>query len=250
MKSLLFREIRLFPKIDLHRHLDCSLRWSSLVELSRELEIDFDPYLSKMVHNFLITDRMKDLKSILTQFTNSQKLLVSEKIIERLALEACEDAFNDGVRILELRYSPSYMANGHPDLSFEKIHLAILCGVNEAQRRWPMVVGLICIIERHLGISVAENICDFAIEHKDTFLALDLANDERGYGPENFEKPFLRGKQNGLHVTVHAGEIPDVHSPQRVRQSIEILGAERIGHGVHIIRSQEVMNYVKKKKLL
>ena len=56
----------------------------------------------------------------------------SPELIQRLTQEACEDAAKQGTKILELRYAPSFIQINRPELSFEKIHEAIVAGVNSA----------------------------------------------------------------------------------------------------------------------
>jgi adenosine deaminase len=59
----------------------------------------------------------------------------------------------------------------------------------------------------------------------------------------------LKAKKAGMHITVHSGESPQPQSAQWVKDSIDILGAERIGHGVQIIRNPEIMTYLRDKKI-
>ncbi len=69
---------------------------------------------------------MKDLESVLKKFLNAQKVLASEEILMRLAYEACVDAYNENVVMLELRYSPSFINDGHKKLNHDKIHNHLL----------------------------------------------------------------------------------------------------------------------------
>lgn len=248
MERLSPPQIRDIIKVDLHRHLDCSVRWSTLVELSKE-NSTFQKSHRELRNEFLILEPMTDLGSVLRKFTHTQKLFKSEDILERIAFEACEDAFNDGIRLLELRYAPSFIQEANPHLSFERIHLALVKGIQKAEKTWPIAVGLICIIQRTKPVALAEDICAFAIEHKDTFLGLDLADDESKADPKKFSAIFHKAKSAGLKITVHSGETPDDKSAQWVKDSIEILGADRIGHGVQIIRDHQVLKYVVDKKV-
>lgn len=249
MERLSPPQIRDIIKIDLHRHLDCSVRWSTLVELSKNDSSSFQKSHRDLRNEFLILEPMTDLGSVLRKFTHTQKIFKSEDILERIAFEACEDAFNDGIRLLELRYAPSFIQEGNPFLSFEKIHLALVKGIKKAEKNWPITVGLICIIQRTKSLKTAEDVCSFAIEHKDTFWGLDLADDESKADPKQFAKIFQKAKTTGLKITVHSGETPDDKSAQWVKDSIEILGADRIGHGVQIIRDPQILKYVVEQKI-
>ncbi len=248
--DLSLQQIRLLPKIDLHRHLDCSMRWSTLLEIATTLKLDFPQNAAEQQHHFLVTQPMVNLEAVLNKFLVAQKVLASEEILERLAFEACEDAFNDGIRILELRYAPTFIADGHSGLSFEKIHQAFLRGIARAQVKWPMAVGLICILQRILPLDKVSKVIDFAIENKETFLAVDLADNEDGFEPRKFEPMFSKAKVAGLHVTIHSGEAPNAQASQWMRDSINILGAERIGHGVQAIHDPALMNELKTKNIL
>lgn len=249
MELLNLARLRSLPKVDLHRHLDCSMRWSTLVELAPQVGIELPKNQAEWANEFLVTSPMKDLDSVLRKFLNIQKVLASPEILERLAFEACEDAFNDGVRLLELRYAPTFIADGHSLLTFEKIHQAIEKGLQRARKSFPMAVGLIGTIQRIRPFDTGETVTDFIIDHKDSFVGIDLADNEEGFDPKIFAPLFHKAKKAGIHVTVHSGESPQDVAAAWVKDSIDILGAERIGHGVQIIRDPEVLEFVRQKKI-
>ncbi|MBX7232573.1 MAG: adenosine deaminase [Bdellovibrionales bacterium] len=242
--------ITTLPKVDLHRHLELCVRHSTIRELAPQFQIDL-PNEESFKERFLITQPMKDLNSVLNKFLDTQKFWSSTHLIERLAFEACEDAFRqDGIRILELRYAPTFIRQGHDHLSFEEIHQAIVKGVNRAEKEFPMAVGIICIIQRILPVKEAEAVTQFAIDHKETFIGLDLADNEVGFDSKPFAPFFLAAKKNGLGITVHSGEANVPNAPRYVREAIDYLGAQRIGHGVQIYRDPAVMEYVKEQNVI
>lgn len=118
-----------------------------------------------------------------------------------------------------------------------------------ARQKFPMAIGLICIIQRIKSFDIAATVTDFAIDHKDSFIALDLADNEEGFDPKKFAPLFQKAQKAGLHITVHSGETPGDFSAQWVKDSVEILGAERIGHGVQIIHNTEVLKFIKDRKI-
>ena len=242
MNILSGSQIRALPKVDLHRHLDCSMRWSTLCELAGK-----NPAPRR--EDYLITEPMFNLETVLRKFLTSQKLLSSPEILTRLAYEACEDAYNDGVLILELRYAPTFVADGHPELNFEKIHQAFLKGIALAQKKWPIAVGLIGIVQRTKPIQEAASVIDFIIENKKTFIAVDLADNEENFNPKPYAPLFNKAKSHGLHVTIHSGETTQKQSASWVKDSVDLLGAERIGHGIQIINDLEITNWIRNKKI-
>ncbi|MDG0815287.1 adenosine deaminase [Bdellovibrio svalbardensis] len=249
MQKLFSQNIRDLLKVELHRHLDCSVRWSTLVELAPQVGIQLAPTSQGQKDQFLITKPMKDLGSVLGKFLNAQKVLASEEILTRIAFEACEDAYNDGIRLLELRYAPTFIADGHASLDFEKIHRSLTKGVDMAKKKFAMAVGMICIVQRVKPYNIAEKVVDFAIDHKDSFIALDLADNEEGFDPKAFAPLFQKAKKAGLHITVHSGETPNDLAASWVKDSVEILGAERIGHGIQIVRDLNILNFVRDHKI-
>ncbi|MEK7358514.1 MAG: adenosine deaminase [Bdellovibrionota bacterium] len=240
------KDLRAIPKVELHRHLECSIRFSTMRELIEAAGLESPANVDDFKKMYLVTEPMLDLEAVLRKFLATQKILSSEEILARITFEQIEDAYHEGIRILELRYAPTFVRQGHEHLSFEKIHRAILDGIARASHL-PIAVGLIAIIQRVLPFEEGARVADFAIANKDTFLALDLADNEVGFDPAPFAPLFARAKKAGLRVTVHSGEAIFPGSAECVRTAIEVLGAERIGHGVQIAYSPKVLDFVRER---
>jgi len=224
------------------------MRLETLVELAKNLKMEI-PLTEEMIKDeFLVTSPLLDLESVLKKFMRSQAVLDSEEILSRITYEIIEDCVAEGIKILELRFSPTFIQNGHANLNFDKIVSGIRKGFEFAQDL-PIAVGFISIIQRTLPVASAENVVDFTIENKDFFVGLDLADNEDGFDPLLFKNCFERAKKSGLNITVHAGEAPIPQASLNVKNAIEILGAERIGHGLQIFNDPFVTNLVRKKAI-
>lgn len=241
--------LKSYPKVELHRHLEGALRFSTLLELFRKAGHEVPLSLLEQKKKFLVTEPMRDLITVLEKFKFTQSVLSSEEIITRITFEAIEDAVAEGIKILELRYAPTYILQDHSKLNFEKIHRAILSGVAQA-KDLPIALGLICIFQRTLPMKQQENVLSFVHETKDTWVGVDLADNEVDFPAKNFEKIFSKCHGYGLPVTIHAGEVPDSHSPQNVLDAIQILGAQRIGHGLQIIHDKKIQEEIIKRKIV
>lgn len=237
------------PKVELHQHLELSLRPSTIRELAPSFGIEL-PDDNSFRQRFIIDQPMKDLGSVLNKFLDTQLLLDSTEILERITFEVCEDAFHNNVRVLELRYAPTFIRYRHDHLNFEQIHQAIVKGVERAEKQFPMAVGLICIIQRILPIKEAEAVTEFAIDHKNTFVGLDLADNEEGFDSKPFSPFFKKAKNAGLGITVHAGEVFTPKSPTYPKDAVEHLGAVRIGHGIQVHRDPKMIEYIKSKSIV
>jgi adenosine deaminase len=170
-------------------------------------------------------------------------------VIERLTAEACEDARKQNIRILELRYSPDFIAEGHPELTFENIHEAIVRGV-ERSRHPDFAVGLIGIVRKILPDAQAAYTTDFIIEHKASFVGFDFADRDIGFELRRFAPLIDRARNAGLRFTTHCGEDKVPEAAQHIRMAIEELRAERIGHGIYAVQDPQVVALAKRRQVL
>ena len=237
------------PKVELHCHLELAFRPSTMMEWAIE---DGFKMKSKedFAREFLILEPMADLPTVLNKFLHTRDRLSSIERIERLAFEACEDMYlKSNVRLLELRYAPSFILDTFPYLGADNLHGAIMKGCIRAEKMYPMAVGLICLLQRIKSHKENMYWCDFAIAHKDEFLALDLADNEVDYPPKQFAPMFNKAKAAGLGITIHAGEPALPGSPNNILASIDYLHADRIGHGVQAIHDEKVIRRLVDEKI-
>lgn len=246
--------LRALPKVELHRHLDCSIRWSTLIRAAHQMGLTSHSVHSlslKELHNeFLILEKMQDLNSVLNKFHMAQRVLGLEGLLEQIAFEAVEDAFNDGIRLLELRYSPDFVREANPTMSYDEIHSALYRGIQRAQSLWPIACGLIVIVQRSKPVSIAESVIDFVINNRESVIGIDLADSEENFDPSRYAKAFSRARARNLPVTVHVGEIPSQNAGKNIMGAVEILGASRIGHGVQCIHELSCINFLRESKIL
>ena len=118
---------------------------------------------------------------------------------------------------------------------------AIQRGVARAEREFPMVVGLIGLLQRIKSVEDNARWCDWILERKVHFVGLDLADDEVNYPAQPFAPLFQKAKAQGLGITVHAGEPAVPGSARNILVALDELGADRIGHGVQAIYDEEVI---------
>jgi adenosine deaminase len=235
-------DIKALPKVELHCHLEACFQHQTLLEVAPSLGLAVPADEEAFRREWLITEPMADLETALAKLAQIQLVWGSPEIIERLSYEACEYAVEQGIRIFELRYAPSFIAERHPGLDFETIHRAILAGLDRA-RDLPIAIGLIGIIQKTLSDEDAESVADFIIENRASFVGLDFADRDIGFEMRRFAPLIDRVRSAGLHITIHSGEDDVPEAPQHVRMAIEELGAERIGHGIHIVKDPAVVEF-------
>jgi adenosine deaminase len=216
-----------YPLIDLHRHLEGSIRSSTFLDVAVR---DGHPLATAdRPRELLVADGpLGGLLPYLARVDDQIGVFAALDDWRRVGREAVEDAFDDGLDYVELRFSP-YFIRQQTGLAPQAVIDAVADGVAAGSRVTGLPVGLIAIILRDLGPAAAgEQVATF-LTRRDLWCGVDLAGNEAGYAAALFAPAFGRVRDAGLHVTVHAGEAA---GPESVRAAVEHLGAERIGHGV------------------
>lgn len=230
-----------FPLIDLHRHLDGSIRLETILELGRQHNLQLPAWDIEGLRPYVqITEPQPGVMAFIAKFEWMVGVLVDYTDCRRVAYENVEDARNEGLDYLELRFSPWFMAEPH-ELDPSGVIEAIIDGVTEAREDTGMQVNLIGIISRTYGPEIANAELTALLPYRDDFVALDLAGDEANFPGALFVDHMQSARDAGWHVTVHAGESAGAES---VWQAINGLGAERIGHAVHAEQDGELLNYM------
>ena len=237
-------QLHALPKVDLHRHLEGSLRLETLAEIAQEHGIDLPSYDIEYLRPFatVVTDERPDFHLFLAKFAFLRRFYPTQAAVERVAYEAVTDAATDNIKYLELRFNPVALSR-QQGFSLDEVVTWVCKAVARAQRDSKTRTKLILQIGRDESLNIASQITDIAVAHQSNgIVGLDLAGDEVGYPARRFADVFQRARREGLGVTVHAGE---AGGADNVREAIELLGAQRIGHGVRSIENSDVVHLVR-----
>ncbi len=210
--------------VDLHRHLDGSLRPTTVHELAADLSVQIpaDLYFSPGM----------GLEAALSRFAFTLSLLQTPAAVTRVADEMCVDAVNEGVADLEIRFAPQL----HHGASMSAIVDAALEGA--AGRAGLILCGLY-----GEPPEVLERLVDVA-QDRPGVVGIDLAGGPSPgarYGMSEYVPAFQRAAALGIGRTVHAGEGRPV---SEIRFAVEELGAQRIGHGVTLLDDPALVDQV------
>jgi adenosine deaminase len=232
---------RSLPLVELHRHLDGSIRLETILELAEEHGIALPANdvagLAPYVH---IDESAPGLMAFIDRFEHMTAVLVDADACRRVAYENVEDAQREGIDYIELRYSPWFMAETH-GMHAAEVMEACADGIRAAERDTGVRANIIGILSRTYGVETCMQELDAILAHRDHIVAVDLAGDEARFPAHLFHEHFKRVRDAGLHVTIHAGE---ADGPQSVWSAIHDLGAERIGHGFRAIEDPSLVDHL------
>ena len=235
------------PLIDLHRHLDGSVRLETILDLGRKHNLPLPALELEGLrpHVQVMPDQpgeavMPGVMAFIAKFKWMTAVLVDLDACRRVAYESVEDASGEGMDYIELRFSPWFMAETH-GLNATGVVEAVLDGAGAGVRDFGVKVKMIGIISRTYGPEVGWREMEALLHHRDGLVALDLAGDEAHWPGALFVEHFARARDVGWRITVHAGESA---GPDSIWQAINELGATRIGHAVAAIEDPVLLDYM------
>lgn len=234
------------PKCNIHTHLEGSVRPSTFLELADQqgIRVPFDPH--RVTANLQVDGTEKSLVDYLNKIMVNYAVLKSPVALQRTAFEAAEDAYRDGVIYLELRAGP--VTHTGPGFPIEAAVESMLAGLQEAEAKFGITARLIVAALRNHDPEINLQLARVASRYaQQGVVGFDLAGDEAGYPADLHRQAYQVVHDAGLGLTVHAGEATGAES---VRYAVEVLHAERIGHGVHSIESRAVMDLLRDRQVL
>ncbi len=235
-----------FPLVDLHRHLDGSIRLETILALAAKHDLPMPAKTLEELRPYVqITETRPGVMAFIEKFQHMIGILADYDACRQVAYENVEDAFNEGIDYIELRFSPYFMAQPH-QLDPSGVVESVLEGLLDGREAFDIEVNAIGIISRTYGPDKGWIELEALLAYRDHIQALDLAGDEVNFPGKLFVDHFQEGREAGWHITVHAGEEA---GPDSIWQAIEELGAERIGHGVSAIQDPLLMDYLADKQI-
>lgn len=234
------------PKTEIHCHLEGSIRTQTIIDIAREYNLKLPSYeVSELDKHVKVYDQLRDLQAVLDAFAIFQNSITSADVFERIAWELFEDCAIQNIKLFEVRFSPDWAFHGH-NLDWDACLDGLLKAKERAESELDMAIGIIAITSRGMGAQSCIKTVDWAIRHKNHIQAVDLADGELFYPMSNFVKPILKAKESGLKVTIHTGEDTPASA---VWETINAFQPDRIGHGIHSIEDNKVVELIKERNI-
>ena len=225
--------------IELHLHLDGSLRPETVWELAKEQNIKLPANTVDEVRDQMqVPEDCRTLEEYLTRFDLPLLVLQTREALERAAFELTEDLAKEGVTYAEIRFAPQLSIKG--GMTQEQAVEAAIEGVKRGMEQYPSIrVGLILCCMRgedneEWNLQTVETAKKYL---GDVVCAVDIAGAESLYPTERFAPVFEKVREYGLPSTIHAGEAA---GPESMKTALAF-GAKRIGHGVAAVEDPKLV---------
>ncbi len=225
------RSAAALPKVELHVHLDCSLSFEVVKRLLPG--IDLETYQKQ----FTSGGKCTDLKAYIELAISAIKLMQTKENLVLVTNDLVAQLAEDQVVYAEIRFAPlQHLEQG---LSPEEVVATVCEALAKTNQSAGIKTNLILCTLRHYSAEESMATVKLAEAFRDQgVVGFDIAADEAGYPIDAHQAAFAYARANKISCTAHAGEACGAES---VRETLQVLRPQRIGHGVRSIEDKEVL---------
>jgi aminodeoxyfutalosine deaminase len=210
-----------FPKIELHVHLEGTVRADTLRAIAKRNDYPLPGDLESLY-------RFRDFRQFIEVWVLTTNALQTEDDFRRMVVDYGEEAASHGAVYLEGIFSPAErVRRGVP---YEAIFEGVCNGAQEARERHGVEIRLTPDIPRGFTLDEARATVEWSARYRERgVVGVGLGGLEAEFPPEPYEDVFAYAKSLGLGSVPHAGEVA---GPASVRGALERLQADRLRHGI------------------
>ena len=235
------RFLQRMPKVELHVHLEGSMRPKVLLELARRNGVELPAGDEEGLRQWF---RFRDFEHFVQVYLTCSRALRTPEDFRTLALDFLETQREQGIVYCEAHFTIStHLSNGG---NGGEILGALEEAIREGERQ-GVTLRLIPDIVRNVGPEAADRTLEWALAGRGHgVVALGLSGSEARFSNEPFREHFAVAAREGLHCVAHAGE----HAgPDSIRSVLEVCGAERIGHGVRAVEDPSLVEELRDRAI-
>jgi adenosine deaminase len=225
--------------VELHVHLEGTMSAELLRTLARKHGMEVDPQALDPVG---AVQETRTFAAFLTAFLTRMRALRTPDDWATLL-----DEFLAAQQRRNVKYTEAFVTF-YGALSGDFVLRDVLAAMADVERRWHArgcALRLVMDTPRPLGADVAMQLFKLAAaDESGLMIGVGIGGDEMLGPAEQFAEPFAWARDAGLRCTAHAGE----HAgPESVRAAVDVLGAERIGHGVTAVQEPELLDHLRRR---
>jgi adenosine deaminase len=226
------------PKIELHIHLEGSIKPRTLLALAERNGVEIPARDVAGVEQLF---RYRDFGEFIAVFMNLARVLVHGEDFEQLAYELALDSAVQHVVYTEVMLSP--MQHYSRGINVAEALEGMAAGFARAERETGIVARSVLDFGRQYGVQQAWEVLEIARgAARHGLVGWSIGGNEIGNPPEPFAEVFAAARAAGLHTMAHAGEVV---GPESVWGAVDALGCERIGHGVRSAGDEPLLRHLR-----
>ena len=238
--------LKKLPKVELHCHLDGSLRVETILDLARRHNVSLPSSDASGLTKILsIGKKRGTLEEYITRFDITLSVMQTRDSLKRIAYELIEDVAAENIRYIEIRYSPIlHTSNG---MTLEEAIFSVRDGLKKGEKDFGVRSGIIVCGIRHISPEASLKLADLCVRFKNKgVVGFDLAGAEENFPAKDHREAFYMILNHNINATIHAGE---AFGPTSIHQAIHYCGAHRIGHGTRLKENKDLMRYVNNHRI-
>jgi aminodeoxyfutalosine deaminase len=223
-----------FPKIELHVHLEGTVRPETLLEIARRNDYRLP---ADTVEGLSTLYEYRDFEHFIEVWILTTNALRTRDDFRQVVVDYAAEAASHGAVYVEAIFSPAErIAHG---VDWDEIFGGYCDGAQEAEELHAVTVRLTPDIYRGAPLDKAETVVRYAAKYRESgMVGVGLGGLEAQYPPEPYAPVFELAKAEGLGSVPHAGEVA---GPDSVRGALDALRADRIRHGFRAVEDDELV---------
>jgi aminodeoxyfutalosine deaminase len=232
-----------YPKIELHVHLEGTVRPRTLLEIARRndyaLPAETEEGLSAL-YDF------RDFAHFIDVWILTTNALRTHNDFRQVVLDYAAEAASHGAVYIEGIFSPAERVRR--GVGWDEIFSGYCDGAQEACERHGVEVRLTPDIVRGFPLDEAEQVVRYSAKYRDRgIVGVGLGGLEADFPPEEYEPVFRLARDEGLASVPHAGE---VGGPPSVRGALDALGADRLRHGFRAAEDAGLLREIADRRIV
>ena len=220
-----------YPKIELHVHLEGTVRAHTLLEIARRNDYALP---ADTVEGLEALYEFTDFRHFIEVWVLTTNALRTAGDFRQVVTDYAAEASRHGAVYIEGIFTPAERVRR--GVSWDEIFTGYCDGVQQAREDHGVEVRLTPDIPRGFTLEEAEETVRHCVRYRDRgVVGVGLGGLEAQFPPEPYERAFALARAEGLGSVPHAGEHAGAVS---VRGALEVLGADRLRHGIRAIEDE------------
>jgi adenosine deaminase len=232
------------PKVELHVHLEGSVRPETLIQLASKYNIALP---AKNLDELNAWYTFKDFEHFIEVYSTISSCFRHVDDIELITREFLIGQAKQNIRYSEVTFTP-YSQFVNSGLGFHEQMDAVNKARLWAEKELGVQMTVIVDIPRLISSEEGDIIADWIIERygDGMLIAMGLGGPEKGHPPIKFKSAFDKVRKAGIPCILHAGE---TQGPESIWQALEVADSLRIGHGVRAIEDPKLIAHLRDKQI-